>query len=63
MVYSRSSSKNSVARVEWVGERMGRGEAGEDGQGKTRHGERMDFILSLMGNLWKILSMYYLSMY
>lgn len=59
MIYSRSSRKKSVARGEWMGERMGRGEAGEARAGMTRHGERMDFLISLMGNLWKILTMYY----
>lgn len=33
---------------------MGRDEAGETRPGKTGHGEKSDFILSAVGNLWKI---------
>lgn len=52
LIYSRSSKKNSVARVEWVRERVGRGEPGEVRPGKTRHGEENGFYSKLNGKTY-----------
>lgn len=43
MLYSRSSKKNNVARVEWMRVRVGRGEAGEAMPGKKRQDEENGF--------------------
>lgn len=49
MLYSRSSKKNNVARVEWMRVRVGvgRGEAGEGRPGKKRHDEENGFYSKL----------------
>lgn len=54
LICSRNSKKIIAARGEWGRRRVGRDEAGETRPGKTGHGEKGDFILSAVGNLWKI---------